>query len=96
MDQVLDLQSMQSIDFTVSGTPGTYQMMVFTLNTMQPVQLPFAITEQCQVRSFVLSEHPEVDWKIVTGLAWVADRSRLQPGLASFAFNLDNVVIQHQ
>lgn len=94
MEKALNLESAHSIDFNVSGHPGSYQLMVFTLNNMQPVQLPFEITDQCLPVSFNISAHPVVDWNNVTGLAWVADRSRLKPALASFAFKLDNIVIK--
>ncbi|VAW46485.1 hypothetical protein MNBD_GAMMA02-1741, partial [hydrothermal vent metagenome] len=94
MDKALNLESIKSIDFSVAGDAGTYQLMIFTLNSMQPVQLPFQITEQCQQISLVVSEHPAVDWNNVSGLAWVADGSRLNPALASFAFKLDNVILK--
>ncbi len=96
MDQALDLSGVKSIDFDVAGSPGTYQLMVFSLNNMQPVQLPFTITNDCQTVSFLTTEHPNIAWNLVTGLAWVADRSRLKPSLASFAFKLDNVVLQYE
>ncbi len=96
MDQALDLSDAKSIDFDVVGSPGTYQLMVFTLNNMQPVQLPFEITSDCQPISFSIIEHTNIAWDLVTGLAWVADRNRLKPSLASFAFKLDNIVLQYE
>lgn len=96
MDQVLNLKSIRSLEFDVSGDSGTYQLMIFTLNNMQPVQLPFEINEGCNKISFLISDHPVVDWSLVTGMGWVADRNRLKSSLASFAFKLDNVVINHE
>jgi|GEM_PF-476324 len=96
MSQTINLESAQSIDWDISGSPGTYQLMIFTMNSMQPAQIPFEITDQCQQVSIDLSAHTNIDWSLVTGLAWAADRSRLKPALASFNFKLDNVVITHE
>ena len=89
-----DLSSHQAIEFSVAGSPGQYQLMLFIENTMQPVQIPFEIKEECTTVSIVIEENPQVVWDSVTGLAWVADRSRLTPELASFEFTLDNITIR--
>lgn len=94
MNKARSLTDYQAIEFEAAGDVGVYQLMVFTVNNMQPVQIPFKITEQCRLVAVTMSDHPSVNWDAVTGLAWVADGSRLKPELASFAFSLDNVVIR--
>ncbi|WP_395373932.1 amidohydrolase family protein [Marinicella sp. W31] len=88
-----DFSKHKVIEFSVSGSPGQYQLMVFILNTMQPIQIPFEISEQCSTVRIDMGTHSQVAWDSVTGLAWVADRNRLPAELASFEFSLDNIMI---
>ena len=91
LDQVSTSDKTQSIEFMVKGNPGTYQLMVFVLNNMQPMMVPFEVTDQCQLVVIEFVDHPHIDWAKITGVAWSADGSRNKPELAIFSFELDNV-----
>jgi len=88
-----DFSKHSAIEFSVTGSPGQYQLMVFIANTMQPVQIPFEISANCSTVRIHMQDNTQVAWDSVTGLAWVADRSRLSAELASFEFTLDNIRI---
>ena len=94
LTEAVDFSTHQAIEFSAAGSRGQYQMMVFILDSMQPVQIPFEISEQCSTVRIDMAAHPQVAWDSVTGLAWVADRNRLPAELASFEFKLDNIVVR--
>jgi len=83
----IDLSEMEEIEFIVSGTPGSYRLMIFSdTQTGIPPTQTFQIDNSLSTIRLKLSDFQNAPLDRVTGFAWVAG-----PGIGEFNFTLDDV-----
>lgn len=79
----------KQLEFNVSGTPGQYRLLVFTQGLQRPAEINYTISptdNTCQQISVVFEQHSSINWELVTGLAWVANKEH-----KAFEFMLDDI-----
>lgn len=85
-----DLSGYEAVQFTASGTPGDYRLMVFMPGGGgAPPTAKFSMSEEQQMIRIRFADIPDLDPASVTGLAIVAG-----PNTGSYEFQIDNVELK--
>jgi imidazolonepropionase-like amidohydrolase len=90
MEQGADLTAFTHVSFAVRGTPGTYQLQLFSAGSMMPVVADFTVSDQWQVITMPLSQFAGAELSAISMLLWSASANASQP---TYFLELDEIKI---
>ena len=86
----ININEMEEIEFEVSGTPGSYRLMIFSdVQTGIPPTQTFQVDNDVSTIRLKLSDFQNAPLDRITGFAWLAG-----PGIGEFSFTLDDVKLR--
>ena len=91
MEHGADFTGFNTISFAVRGTPGTYQLQLFSGGSMLPVVTDFTVSSTWQVINLPLSKFAGAEFSAINMLLWSASANAKQP---SYFLELDEIKIQ--
>ena len=90
MEQGADFTEFSSIRFAVRGSPGTYQLQVFSGGSMMPVVIDFDISSNWQIITLPLSQFAGAELSAINMLLWSASSNAPQP---EYFLELDEISV---
>lgn len=90
MEQGADLSAFSKVSFAVRGTPGSYQLQLFSAGSMLPVVADFKVNNDWQVITMPLSQFAGVELSAISMLLWSAPANAAQP---AYFLELDEINI---
>lgn len=90
MEHGADFSGFNTLHFAVRGTPGTYQLQLFSGGSMMPVVADFNVSEQWQVITMPLSQFAGAELSAINMLLWSATTKAPQ---AAYFLELDQIQI---
>ncbi len=90
MEQGADLTAFTDVSFAVRGTPGSYQLQLFSAGSMLPVVADFTVSNEWQVITMPLSQFAGAELSAISMLLWSAPANAPQP---EYFLELDEIKI---
>jgi imidazolonepropionase-like amidohydrolase len=91
MEQGADLTAFTHVSFAVRGTPGSYQLQLFSAGSMLPVVADFNVSNDWQVINMPLSQFAGAELSAISMLLWSAPANAPQP---EYFLELDEIYIK--
>lgn len=91
MEQGADLSEFSKVSFAVRGTPGTYQLQLFSAGSMLPVVTDFTVSNDWQVITMPLSQFAGAELSAISMLLWSASVNAPQ---ATYFLELDDIKVE--
>ncbi|RVU42055.1 hypothetical protein EOE67_02405 [Rheinheimera riviphila] len=90
MEQGADLSTFTTVSFAIRGTPGTYQLQLFSAGSMMPVGADFSVSNDWQVIKMPLSQFAGAELSAISMLLWSASPHASKP---EYFLELDEIHI---
>jgi hypothetical protein len=90
MEQGADLSAFTHVSFAVRGTPGSYQLQLFSAGSMLPVVADFNVSNDWQLINMPLSQFAGAKLSAISMLLWSAPANAPQP---EYFLELDEIKI---
>lgn len=91
MEQGADLTAFTHVSFAIRGTPGSYQLQLFSAGSMLPVVVDFNVSNDWQVINMPLSQFAGAELSAISMLLWSAPANAPQP---EYFLELDEIYIK--